>query len=744
MRHQRIIWSALLFLLFAVGGANGLFANNTAAPNPDVAIAQARQLLSTLGNDVPTSRYARVGREFGQLVDALRQGNATTSQLTTMRGITGELRDRTDAHLKALEARAGRDEVALEALYRSAAWDDISFALAAFPYWRAWIDLEMHNRAKGVAAKKQRIWEAKKGFRGTAVQVFRPSLLYGGWLGLGYVALAEGEHDRALKIFESLQAELAGDNRHPLHEVVSLELRMLRAVTGNVVDAPPDRKIDDTEAQVLRAETIALLEYAQKYKKDATEAVLRLRRIIDGGYVDNELLELVSHYHNTIKRGEIGLLTALVRAEHAFEFGLDETASGLYKMFFESVRNRKDLNLNQFHFNYALASLNTQAYEVAAVAADKLLKKQNLDPLIKRATTKLAYVARRSRDATPTAASRQALRKSAERLLRDYPDDRDADGARLTVAQTTTSSKKAHAMMNAVESPREMKGSLEQTRFFITARDFSDAIRVGDATRATALAAKGLSAYKKLPKKQREITENLVLMLQMRALTDPNPQAVITAIDELEDLDTSALSVRQGIFWAQLRSVERLADQAALIDFLTRLTNVKFEAWQLEQIYPSINSIADANFRVATTQALLLGTISDARMEQRFKMIEIDALFELAQFSDAYEKAQSFRQAYPTVADGYRLLALAAAKIDRPFEADRAWRAITDRTDPRRDMWWEGMLHRAHIRAESTRPESSCEVLSELESKIEFMPPAIEPQLEALRGSLSCSQNQTG
>jgi hypothetical protein len=736
------VWSALVFLLLTVSSVSELLAKNTATPTPDSAIAQARQLLSSLSNEAPTSRFAAVGREFGQLVDALRQGSPTTNQLTTMRAVTEELSNRTDTHLKALEARAGRNEAALEALYRSAAWDDISFALAAFPYWRAWLDLEMHHRADGAAAKKQWIWEAKKGFRGTAVQVFRPSLLYGGWLGLGYVALAEGEDDRAVKIFESLEAEVAGDTGHPLHDVVSLELRMLRARAGSVIDSAPDREIDDTEAQVLRAEAIALLEYAQKYKQDPKEAVLRLRRIVDAGYIDNGLLELVSHYHATIKRGEIGQLTALVRAEHAFEFGLDSSAAGLYEMFFESMANRKDLNLNQYHFNYALASLNTQAYEVAAVAADKLLKNQNLEPLIKRAATKLAYVARLSRDATPTAASRAALTRSAERLLRDYPDDRDADGVRLTVAQTTTNSKKAHAMMNAVKSPRKLKGSLEQTRFFIIARDFSDAIRRNDVTRATAHAPKGLSAYEQLPKKQREITENLALVLQMRALIDPEPKAVITAIDEFQNLAVLASPVRQAMLWAQLRCVERLADRAALVDFLTRFTGTELEAWQLEQIYSSINSVVDSNERLAATQVLLRGTMADVRMEQRFKMIVIEALLELEQFPNAYEKARLFREAYPALADGYRLFALAAAKTDRPFEADSAWRAITDRTDPRREMWWEGMLQRAHIRGQSTRPESSCEVLSEIESRSEFMPAEIKPQVEVLRASLPCSHNE--
>ncbi len=408
------------------------------------------------------------------------------------------------------------------------------------------------------------------------------------------------------------------------------------------------------------------------------------------------------------------------------------------------MKNRKDLNLDHIRFRYALALLNSRSYNTAAVTADRLLGNKKLDPQIKRAATKLAYIARLSRNATPTASSREALRKSAERLLRTYPDDRDADGARLTVAQTTTNSKKAYAMMNAVESPAKLKESMRQTRFFLIARDFTEAIRRNRAKPPTALATKGLSAYNRLPKKQRKISENLTIMLQMRALTDPEPQAVITAIDVAEESDSLSISARQGMLWARLKSFERLGDQAALIDFLSRLTSAGLEAWQLEQIYPSIDSTADATVRLAAAQVLLPGTTSDVLMEQRFKIIVIETMLELEQFTDAYEQAKLFRQAYPKVGDGYRLFALAAAKTDRPVEADRAWRTITDRTDPRRELWWEGMFHRVHIRAESTRPKAACEVLSELESKSEFMPDVVKPKLEALRGTLPCSQGQTG
>ena len=131
-------------------------------------------------------------------------------------------------------------------------------------------------------------------------------------------------------------------------------------------------------------------------------------------------------------------------------------------------------------------------------------------------------------------------------------------------------------------------------------------------------------------------------------------------------------------------------------------------------------------------------------MKRRFEAMVIEAMLELEKFTEAYEQAKLFRQAYPKVGDGYRLFALAAAQPDRPVEADRAWRAITDRSDPRRDTWWEGMIHRAQIRAQSTRPKSACEVLFELDSRSEFMPADVKPKLEELRDTLTCPHSRTG
>jgi hypothetical protein len=84
-------------------------------------------------------------------------------------------------------------------------------------------------------------------------------------------------------------------------------------------------------------------------------------------------------------------------------------------------------------------------------------------------------------------------------------------------------------------------------------------------------------------------------------------------------------------------------------------------------------------------------------------------------------------------------LARAAARTDRPYEAERAWRIVTEGTPPSAAVWWGGMLNRIEIRANSTRPYSACGLLAVLTARRDHMPSAARQRYESLRGSVACT-----
>ena len=325
--------------------------------------------------------------------------------------ITEQFRKKTSARLQAAEIEAGGDEGALEALYRSSAWDDLSFALAAFPYWGAWIDLEIAKKTKDPGERAPWIWKAKKGFRSTSVQIFRPSLVYGGWLGLGYIASAEKKYDRALSIFESLKNALESEPDNPLYKVVSLELRLLQAREGQVdsTGVATSGKVDSQEAQLLRLEAFALLEKYRTSQEGGREAAARLKKLVTSGYVDMDFVAQVVNYRAEISAFDVGPWTHLAAAEYAFEYGHFFDAVQKFKRFFASVGNVPGVDLSRYRYRHALANYKAKLYDDAARIANSLARRGNLEADIKKASIKLAYAALSSRPGRGTRSQQREL-----------------------------------------------------------------------------------------------------------------------------------------------------------------------------------------------------------------------------------------------------------------------------------------------------------------------------------------------
>ena len=556
--------------------------------------------------------------------------------------------------------------------------------------------------------------------------------------------MAEGEDGRALTIFESLHDSIADDPSHPLYDLVSLQLRLLRAKEGKVSGPVGSGPIDAREAKLLHAEAFALLEQHHTTQSGARDAASRLRRLIDADCIDNALIALILRYRVELVALDLGPYTALASAEFAFHNGHFFDAVHKYKHFFATVVMRRNVNYDHIRYRYALACYKVKLNDAAARIAERLLRNEKLDPEIEKAAVKLVFVALSARKGKRTATATATMQRAAERFVTAYPNDPDADRARLRIAQATSDSDQATNMLNNVKKRAELKGDIQQTKFYIVARDFSNAIRRTRNKPPIALASCGIGAYKLLPNKQRNIPENKAIAIQMRALADKDPTVVLAAIDAAEKDGNLSVSARQGMLWARMKCLERIGDTVTLLAYLQEIAQAGPEAWQLEQIFPAIEASADANVRLAAAQKILPSVSFDPTMDRRFKIIMIEAMLELEQYPEAYEHAQLFREAYPKSGDAYRLFALAAAKTDRSIEADRAWRVITDRSDPRRQVWWDAMLDRIEVRANSTRPKAACKVLSELDARIELMPPAVAPRIEAVRGTLTCGSVPTG
>ena len=271
-----------------------------------------------------------------------------------MKALLNEMRQKTSGKVAEIEASMGDSEGQLERLYRSQEWDDMSFALAAFPYWRAWmIQLAYREQNVGIAGaeKTTALLPAEKGFRGQPATLSTRFGLWG-WLGLGYVELAKGRFDRARQIFESLEDALQ-DDESPILEVVQAELELLDARSGKVSKITELGKLDDEKARIIRLEAFGLLKESRASGGRPLEAAKRLNALIKGGYLDQSLVNDMMIYAQEISGVKVGYYTDLAGAEFALNNGHFYNAMQKYQYFFSNAIAPRKVDFSNYRYRWA-------------------------------------------------------------------------------------------------------------------------------------------------------------------------------------------------------------------------------------------------------------------------------------------------------------------------------------------------------------------------------------------------------
>ena len=705
-------------------------------------IAKARTFLVRLQTGNPSAaKVFELANTIGPVIDEVRNANVSDADLETLRGLLEKMGSVTEQRLSAIEGETNENEASLERLYRSQVWDDMSFALAAFPYWRAWIDLEIAKRVKDAGLKIQALLPAQKGFRSASMQLFRPGLVYGGWLGVGYVEKEQGHDARATQIFANLEIALASEPESPIREAVQLELRLLEARSGKVNTNRRGRKVDDVEAKILRAEAFALLQDSRKTGGKPLEAAKRLRAIIDSGRMDQSLLSDMMIYAQELAGVKVGAYTDLAGAEFALRYEHYYNAMQKYQAFFSFVVPPPNLDLSNYRYHWAVAAYKAEIYQPAVGILEKLLRKKDLAPELDKASAKLLYAVYAAREgAGGSAANRRSLRGAAERFVRKSPKDADADAARLMIAQTSSNASTALKSLAGIsaKSKSRLKGDVERTAYQIIARDFSTKIARGKTRVASGLAKQGVRAFQKLPKADKADPFNFAILLQMRALVDEKPEEVLRAIDFIEKKENTNLDIRRALIWSRLQLYDRMDSGGKVSGYIATLAAQGIPSWQMAFLYPFVKERQDLKERIELARLIHPAAKEQPDMDRRFRVLIIEDLLTSGEGETAYDEARAFTKEHPSSGDAWKLLAKGAEANEHPFEADRAWTVITDKAVPTMTIWWEGMLNRVRIRTRSTRPEEACPLLVEIERSQEHMPSNLRADYEASSAGARC------
>ncbi len=639
-----------------------------------------------------TSAFVSAADAYGNLVTAAQEQGASKADFELLLHRGEDFFQRCRAKVRDLEQATGDREAALEKLYRSDLWHDINYALSAFNYWQAWSKLGLAQAYQGQREQVKWLNEAEHGFQSSSVRILYPGIVYGSWLGMAYVAQVKGDDELAEQRFRRLVLALAGDEDNPARARAETELTLLAIRKGERSALPTlsDEPLTPTTARVYQEQAFMLLQRQRDVQSGAIEAAVRLKRVIELGYLNQALLNRIMSYRDEIAGRDIGLLTLYVDSEYAYAWQQYDTAVLKYQEFRQSGGLELGVNVRVLQYHYAVALLKIELARDALKVVANLQHQTDLPQPVAKALPKLKFlIAQALYQRRDNSANRQRVLADAEYYLRTSPGDVDAGSAHLVIAQLSDDAQKAERHLKAAQKNKKLKGSIALTQIQRAVNTFNRAVVKGDLRAQRDEAEKVLEALADLPRVKRKKLWFKGLSLQMRAVLGDKLDKVLADIEQMyaaaqanpgDQKYILDQRVRRVLFWAQLRALDQYQQGKKLPAFIAALatqpanTMAQKEVYQFllakeqQQSYAQLQELGDVFYPA------LEGQPQDQR---QLRLLQIRAANALGQVDRAYAIAQQLIADFPDSGNAWVAYAENAEQLQRWFEAERAWAKIT-------------------------------------------------------------------
>ena len=672
-----------------------LLTQSTEVETPAQSQALLNKIHQQLEKDLATldtSAFVSAANAYGNLVTAAQEQGASKADFEFLLHRGEEFFQRCRAKVRDLEQATGDREAALEKLYRSDLWHDINYALSAFNYWQAWSKLGLAHAYQGQREQVKWLNEAEHGFQSSSVRILYPGIVYGSWLGMAYVAQVKGDDELAEQRFRRLVLALAGDEGNPARARAETELTLLAIRKGERSALPTlsDEPLTPTTARVYQEQAFMLLQRQRDVQSGAIEAAVRLKRVIELGYLNQALLNRIMSYRDEIAGRDIGLLTLYVDSEYAYAWQQYDTAVLKYQEFSQSGGLELGVNVRVLQYHYAVALLKIELARDALKVVANLQHQTDLPQPVAKALPKLKFlIAQALYQRRDNSANRQRVLADAEYYLRTSPGDVDAGSAHLVIAQLSDDAQKAERHLKAAQKNKKLKGSIALTQIQRAVNTFNRAVVKGDLRAQRDEAEKVLEALADLPRVKRKQLWFKALSLQMRAVLGDKLDKVLADIEQMyaaaqanpgDQKYILDQRVRRVLFWAQLRALDQYQQGKKLPAFIAALatqpanTMAQKEVYQFllakeqQQSYAQLQELGDVFYPA------LEGQPQDQR---QLRLLQIRAANALGQVDRAYAIAQQLIADFPDSGNAWVAYAENAEQLQRWFEAERAWAKIT-------------------------------------------------------------------
>lgn len=715
-----VIWMSCSLIAPALGrDLGGIAARADSAESAAEIVRLSDELYQQAGKDgagLEPEQFVAVADIFGKLVSRARDKGADGEAFSQLVARGESLHDSCRGKVRALEKAAGDDESALENLYRSDVWHNINYALSAFDYWRAWALLGVAQTHANDREQVKWLNPAEQGFKTASVRILYPGIVYGSWLGLGYVALTRGDNEQAEQRFRRLTEALARDPDNPVREIAERELTTLAIRKGQLAANPmPGGPLTADQARMLVEEAFALLERRRKQNIGALKAGTNLKRVIAAGYLDDALMNRILSYRDEIAGRDIGVLTWLVDAEYAYAYQQYETTVLKFREFRDKGGLRLPINTSVFRYHYVVALLKTDLPRDTPAEMEQLKREPNLSGGVVAAIPKLEFlIAKTLYEKHPTSANRKNLIETAEAFLAANPHDPDISSAHLALAQLSNNEANASAHLQAARADPRVKSGIVQAKLQREITAFNKATTAGDRDGQHRIAASVLATLGDMPRSKRKEPWFQAVSLQMRTVEGRELSKVLAEIESLSGNTKLDDNVRRVLLWSRLRALDGLGQPELLTAFIGQAASEKMAVANQKEIYQFLleKERAGEFERVAGLIELFYPALAGQPQDQRqLRLMQIRALSRAGRPEDAFAGAQRMVSEFAASGDAWIAYAETAEKLGRAFDAERGWAKITGGEPDGSPRWRDAMIKRlALLSALNSRGEELCDL----------------------------------
>ncbi|MBQ0718640.1 MAG: hypothetical protein KBT88_00405 [Gammaproteobacteria bacterium] len=711
-------------LLMALGGAANTLATppvalaklleqSTQVTTPRASKALLVQIQQSLAVDLEsltTQDFVSAADAYGHLVAGAREESGGKADFEHLISRGASFYQRCRAKIRNLEEATGDREAALETLYRSDIWHDINYALSAFNYWQAWGKLGLAHNYRGEQEQVKWLNEAEHGFQTSSVRILYPGIVYGSWLGMAYVAQARGDEGLAEQRFRRLVMALAGDEDNPVRTAAETELTLLAIRKGELPTLPPmaDEPLTPSTARVYQEQAFMLLQRQRDTQTGALEAAVRLKRVIEMGFLNDALLNRIIAYRDEIAGRDIGLLSLYVDTEYAFAWHQYDTTVLKYRAFVEQGGLDLPVNLRVLQYHYAVALLEIQLAREALKVVENLQHETDLPQPVAKALPKLKFlIAMDLYQRRDNSANRKRVLAEAEYFLRLSPSDGDVGSAHLLIGQLSADPDKASRHMKAASKDKKLKGSVAMSQMQRAIGDFNRAVIKVDARAQQKQAKKVLAALAELRRNQRKKPWFRAVSLQMRAVLAEDLERVLRDINEMyadaeayPDKEEYRLDqrVRRVLMWAELRARDSYQQGQTLAVFIGELAHAPSDAMVQKEVYQFLLAKEQQGGYaqiVALAEAFYPALQGQPQDQRQLRLLQIRAANALGEGQRAYQIAEQLIADFADSGDAWVAFAQSAEQMERWFEAERAWAKITVGQPQGSPRWREAMFKRS-------------------------------------------------